>query len=155
MSWKTNLKKAESILWEKNFITSGIEVLGYTNNATVEWTMKVHGRDHLTGEGGFLNPRLNDDLWQQQEGKKRTGGMSEWISKIELIVTNASITTSTGKLYNWSGNQITVKDGFMAGPAGDGGIAPAVVSISQNNESISVSFNDLKSRLFELRSEVK
>mgnify|MGYP003632965006 CR=1 FL=1 len=154
MSW-FNLLKAESILWEKNFITSGIEVLRYTNNATVEWTMKVHGRSHMAGKGGFSNPRLNDDLWQQQEGKKRTGGMSEWISKIELIVTNASITNSTGKLHNWSGNQITVKDGFMAGPAGNGGIAPAAVSISQNGESIRVSFNDLSSRLFEFRSETK
>ena len=153
MSWKTNLKKAESILFEKNFITSGIEVLGYNNNATVEWTMKVSGRSHMAGKGGFLNPRLMDDLWQQKEGKKRTGGMSEWISKIELIVTNVSITTSNGQLYNWSGNEIKVKAGFMAGPAGSGGIAPAAVSVSQNRESISVSFNDLKSGLFEFSSE--
>jgi len=159
MSWKNTISKAAKqpsgkILFEKKFITSGVEATAgrVDTTATVEWTVQLYEQS-ATPTGNILtDPRGGERAYQQSQGIKTTGGTSEWISGMKVLVDTVTINWK-GKPFIWSGNEIEFGDGippkkfnFWGGPAasGYGGIAPAMVRIygtPDEAKSVSVQFN--------------
>ena len=159
MSWKNTISKATKqpsgkILFEQKFITSGIEAVSSSvdANATVEWTVQLYEQS-ATPTGNILtDPRGGERAYQQSKGIKTTGGTSEWISGIKVLVDTVTINWK-GKPFTWSGDEIAFGDGipvksfnFWGGPAarGSGGIAPAIVRFygsPDEAKNVSVQFN--------------
>lgn len=159
MSWKNTISKAPkqpsgTKIFDRKFITSGIEASSRDTDttATVEWRVEIYEQSATSTGSIFTDPRGAERAYQQSKGIKTTGGTSEWISGMKVLVDTVTIHWK-GRPYTWSGDEIAFGDGipyksfnFYAGPAasGYGGIAPAIVRFANTPdkaERVSVQFN--------------
>tara|TARA_B100001250_G_scaffold414401_1_gene452539 strand:+ start:3051 stop:3557 length:507 start_codon:yes stop_codon:yes gene_type:complete len=159
MNWMHEISKAGrqpsgTKIFEKKFITSGIEASSRSidTTATVEWRVEIYEQSATPTGNIFTDPRGGERAYQQSKGIETTGGTSEWISGMKVLVDTVTINWK-GRPYTWNGNEIAFGDGipiksfnFYAGPAasGYGGIAPAIVRFAgtpDEAEKVSVQFN--------------